>query len=166
MRKMAWIARLFWRSCCGSAGDAEDSIRRTANGGSSSEIVTAVLPVRSDSPIQRIEDDALGRAGAARSFAEQALALDVSDGVVVGVLGLWGSGKTSFVNLARAEFERVGIPILDINPWMFSGAQQLGCFRHQLLLPRPYLVLTKPLRLDIQCQRAASVKIGWKCLDD
>ena len=40
------------------------------------------------------------------------------------------------------------------------------CFRHQLLLPRPYLVLTKPLRLDIKCQRAASVKIGWKYLDD
>ena len=42
----------------------------------------------------------------------------------------------------------------------------IRCFRHQLLLPRPYLVLTKPLRLDIQCQRAASVKIGWKYLDD
>ena len=41
----------------------------------------------------------------------------------------------------------------------------LGCFRHQLLLPRPYLVLTKPLRLDIQCQRGASVKIGWKYLE-
>ena len=27
------------------------------------------------------------------------------------------------------------------------------CFRHQLLLPRPYLILTKPLRLAIQCQR-------------
>ena len=40
------------------------------------------------------------------------------------------------------------------------------CFRHQLLLPRPYLVLTKPLRLDIQCQRGASDKIGWKYLDD
>ena len=40
-----------------------------------------------------------------------------------------------------------------------------GCFRHQLLLPRPYLVLTKPLRLDIQYQRGASVKIGWKYLD-
>ena len=40
------------------------------------------------------------------------------------------------------------------------------CFRHQLLLPSPYLVLTKSLRLDIQCQRAASVKIGWKYLDD
>ena len=40
------------------------------------------------------------------------------------------------------------------------------CFRHQLLLPRSYLVLTKPLRLDIQCQRGASVKIGWEYLDD
>ena len=40
-----------------------------------------------------------------------------------------------------------------------------GCFRHQLLLPRHYLVLTKPLRLDIQCQRGASVKIGWKYLE-
>ena len=45
-----------------------------------------------------------------------------------------------------------------------SAAIVDGCFRHQLLLPRPYLVLTKPLRLDIQCQRAASVKIGWKYL--
>ena len=44
--------------------------------------------------------------------------------------------------------------------------QTRRCFRHQLLLPRPYLVLTKPLRLDIQCQRGASVKIGCKYLDD
>ena len=50
---------------------------------------------------------------------------------------------------------------------MFVQSSQLHrCFRHQLLLPRPYLVLTKPLRLDIQCQRGASVKIGWKYLDD
>ena len=47
-----------------------------------------------------------------------------------------------------------------------SRKEAFGCFRHQLLLPHPYLVLTKPLRLDIQCQRAASVKIGWKYLDD
>ena len=47
-----------------------------------------------------------------------------------------------------------------------SNVARNGCFRHQLLLPRPYLVLTKPLRLDIQCQRDASVKIDWKYLDD
>ena len=47
-----------------------------------------------------------------------------------------------------------------------NRAEVSRCFRHQLLLPRPYLVLTKPLRLDIQCQRGASVKIGWEYLDD
>ena len=41
------------------------------------------------------------------------------------------------------------------------GASAINC-----CYPSPYLVLTKPLRLDIQCQRAASVKIGWKYLDD
>ena len=53
-------------------------------------------------------------------------------------------------------------------PWRggFSRSRSGRCFRHQLLLPRPYLVLTKPLRLDIQCQRGASVKIGWEYLDD
>ena len=50
------------------------------------------------------------------------------------------------------------IPIYDI--------LEQRCFRHQLLLSHPYLVLTKPLRLDIQCQRGGSVKIGWKYLDD
>ena len=55
----------------------------------------------------------------------------------------------------------------EINPTEWLQAFNINrCFRHQLLLPRPYLVLTKPLRLDIQFQRGASVKIGWKYLDD
>ena len=57
------------------------------------------------------------------------------------------------------------MPVLSKNP-IDPVRRADGCFRHQLLLPRPYLVLTKPLRLDIQCQRGASVKIGWKYLDD
>ncbi len=51
--------------------------------------------------------------------------MDVSQGAVVGVLGPWGSGKTSLVNLTRDEFEAAGVTILDFNPWMFSGAEQL-----------------------------------------
>jgi predicted KAP-like P-loop ATPase len=83
------------------------------------------MTVRSDNPIRNPEDDALGRLTAARSFAHQVLGLDASEGVVVGVLGPWGSGKTSFVNLARQEFEHNGVPIIEFNPWMFSGAEQL-----------------------------------------
>jgi predicted KAP-like P-loop ATPase len=83
------------------------------------------MRVTGDNPIRTPEDDALGRIKGARSFAVQVLSLDASEGVVVGVLGPWGSGKTSFVNLARVHLEEAGIPILDFNPWMFSGAEQL-----------------------------------------
>src|SRR6266480_496993 len=81
--------------------------------------------IRGDNPIRRIKDDTLGREEPARSFAKQVLGVDAGEGVVVGVLGPWGSGKTSFINLARIEFEQAGVPIIDFNPWMFSGAQQL-----------------------------------------
>ena len=83
------------------------------------------MSVVGDNPIQKPEDDVLSRTRVARSFAGQVLSMDVSQGVVVGVLGPWGSGKTSFVNLARAHWKEVGIPVLDFNPWMFSGTDHL-----------------------------------------
>ena len=78
-----------------------------------------------DNPVQTLDADTLGRGAIALSFAQHVLTLDVTEGVVVGVLGAWGSGKTSFVNLARPEFERGGITVIDFNRWMFSGAEQL-----------------------------------------
>ena len=78
-----------------------------------------------DNPIRLSQDDLLGRADAAESFAHHVLALDASEGAAVGIFGPWGSGKTSFVNLARPEFDRAGVPVLDFNPWLFSGTEQL-----------------------------------------
>ena len=83
------------------------------------------MKIRIDAPIQNPEEDVLGRAKLAESFSQQLLSLDASEGVVVGILGPWGSGKTSFVNLARPHLKDVGITILDFNPWMFSGTEQL-----------------------------------------
>jgi predicted KAP-like P-loop ATPase len=83
------------------------------------------VSIAADNPIRRPEDDVLGRTKLAHSFAEQILSLDVTEGVVVGVLGPWGSGKTSFINLTRGHLDDLGITILDFNPWMFSGAEQL-----------------------------------------
>lgn len=83
------------------------------------------MTVLSDNPIRQAEEDVIGRTPAANAFARQVLALDASEGVVVGVLGPWGSGKTSFVNLARPDFEAGGAAVLDFNPWMFSGAEQV-----------------------------------------
>lgn len=82
-------------------------------------------PIAADNPIRRAEDDTLGRTKFAESFADRLLLLDAQEGVVAGVLGPWGSGKTSFVNLVRARLEKSDVPVLDFNPWMFSGAEQL-----------------------------------------
>ena len=37
-------------------------------------------------------------------------------------MGVW---RDVFVNLARNHLRESGIPILEFNPWMFSGAEQL-----------------------------------------
>ena len=84
----------------------------------------------------------------------------VPDHTVSDLTGL----TNGFVNLPDAG--RVAGQDPNLGGCSRSTRHHVRCFRHQLLLPRPYLVLTKPLRLDIQCQRAASVKIGWKYLDD
>ena len=83
------------------------------------------VPIRGDNPISDPKDDVLDRTEVAKSFARQVLSLDTSKGFAVGVFGPWGSGKTSFINLARTEFAHRNIPVLDFNPWMFSGTEQL-----------------------------------------
>ena len=83
------------------------------------------MSIRGDNPVREPDDDLLGRVCAAKAFARQVFKLDASEGVVVGVLGPWGSGKTSFVNLARTDLEAKAAAVIDFNPWMFSGAEQL-----------------------------------------
>ncbi|MEW1820396.1 P-loop NTPase fold protein [Arthrobacter sp. NPDC080031] len=82
-----------------------------------------------DNPIASSADDVLDRATVAHQFAKSIRRLDASDGIVVGVLGAWGYGKSSFVNLMREEFaQNPVIAVVDFNPWMFSGSQQLVDF--------------------------------------
>ena len=84
-----------------------------------------VQSVGVDNPITDPRDDVLGRREAAKSFANRVLKLDASQGVVVGVFGPWGSGKTSFLSLVKYELDGQPVHILDFNPWVFSGTEQL-----------------------------------------
>lgn len=79
-----------------------------------------------DDPIRSKSEDVLGRADVAHDFAHSLRLLDVSQGLVVGVLGPWGAGKSSFVNLMRESFQsKPKFTVIDFNPWMYSGTQQL-----------------------------------------
>ena len=79
-----------------------------------------------DSPILSSDDDDLRRAPSAGSLVRSIRKLDASKGLVVGIQGPWGFGKSSFINLMREGFaEKPEIVVVDFNPWMFSGSDQL-----------------------------------------
>ncbi len=82
-------------------------------------------PVPLDHPIASSDDDLLGWAERAESFAREILSLDTSRGLTAAVVGPWGSGKTSFINLMRPEFEKSDVIMLDFNPWLFNDADDL-----------------------------------------
>lgn len=81
---------------------------------------TQLLP---DNPISSSDEDVLGWKPVAEEFARRVQSIDASRGLVVGLFGSWGSGKTSFINLAEPAFEDVNF--IRFNPWLFSGADQL-----------------------------------------
>lgn len=80
-----------------------------------------------DNPIRTSSEDALRRAPVARSFARQVRELDASEGAVIAILGPWGSGKSTFINFTREGFAAdPPLAVIDFNPWLFSGTQQLA----------------------------------------
>lgn len=115
---MNWLRKFF-------SDRQGDGLNRQTIQPATPQIDEKVVRLSADNPIKKPEDDALGRGKSASSFAKQVLSLDASEGVVVGVLGAWGSGKTSFINLTQGFFKDSGIAVLEFNPWMFSGADQL-----------------------------------------
>lgn len=54
-----------------------------------------------DRPISSAEQDALGRKDFSESIANAILDMDPEDSLVIGLIGSWGSGKTSIANLIQ-----------------------------------------------------------------
>lgn len=79
-----------------------------------------------DNPIRSSNQDRLRRRGAAEDLATEIRGVGATEGYVVGVIGPWGSGKTSIINMVREELAKdPPLPTVDFNPWMFSGADEL-----------------------------------------
>jgi hypothetical protein len=88
-----------------------------------------------DPPIRTKKEDRLNRAPFAEALAEQIANSPGYGGVVFGLLGDFGSGKTSILNMvAETLKEDFGDPVvLWFNPWLFSGTEQLvGHFFEEL----------------------------------
>ena len=65
-----------------------------------------------DDEIETEEEDILQNKGLAKDFAETVLASEAHAGLVFGIDGPWGTGKTSFINLAERHWKAVGDSVI------------------------------------------------------
>lgn len=80
-----------------------------------------------DFPVKGRGEDRLNRSPFAELLAEQ-VAKAPGSGVVFGLVGPWGSGKTSILNMVEEALALAHPEVLVVrfNPWLFSGAEQLA----------------------------------------
>ena len=82
------------------------------------------LILTADRPISGKSEDRLGRGPFAARLARAIASWKGDEGLVVGLYGSWGSGKSSVKNLVLEELSNVeaGAPeILEFNPWQWRG---------------------------------------------
>ena len=88
-----------------------------------------------DRPIEYREQDRLGRRSFAEAIARQARAVPAQHGFTIAVVGEWGSGKTSVLNMVAETLvdDLKSVAVLRFNPWLFGSADDLVArFFHEL----------------------------------
>lgn len=93
----------------------------------------------SDKAIESSEQDLLGRVTFAKQLGEAIYKYDGKDGLVLGVFGKWGTGKTSILNMVVNEINYLsdndddGSIIVNFSPWNYSDKDNLiGIFFEDL----------------------------------
>lgn len=115
----------------------------------------------SDKPIESSEQDLLGRTIFSKQLGEAIYKYDGKDGLVIGVFGKWGTGKTSILNMVVNEINYLSdndddSPIIvKFSPWNYSDKDNLISIFFRVLKNR----------LDIDKDEETRKKIG-KALTD
>lgn len=84
-----------------------------------------------DNPISTASEDLLQRSKFVERIVREIKMTDASQGCVLAVMGQWGSGKTSVLNLVKERLSDSGTILVEYNPWLLSGVEELvgGLFR-------------------------------------
>ena len=74
-----------------------------------------------DRPVAQRQHDRLNRAAFADRISAVLAGLRTGDGLVIGIHGPWGDGKTTVLNLLRAKLDSdVTVVVRDFNPWRLA----------------------------------------------
>ena len=93
-----------------------------------------------DKAIKTDEEDLLGRSFFSKQLAKALYECDARDGLVIGLFGEWGSGKTSVLNMMMNEIKNMEEEseseplIVTFSPWNYSDKDNLTrLFFHRLI---------------------------------
>lgn len=90
--------------------------------------VSMTIELDSDRALANDADDQFGFVGMAERLAPSILEASKGDGLVIGLEGPWGSGKTSLLNFLRSELEKGkdgNIHTVTIAPWLNGDSASL-----------------------------------------
>ena len=87
-----------------------------------------ITALDSDRALESVTEDQFGFAGIAKRLAPSIVESSKGDGMVIGLEGRWGSGKTSLLNFLRSELDSAqqnGIFTITIAPWLNGDTSPL-----------------------------------------
>src|SRR5215831_16209017 len=81
-----------------------------------------------DRPIEKRQDDVLGRRGFAEDLANAILGWSGRESLVLALYGAWGSGKSSIKNMVVdcVRSDSLDLLIVDFNPWQLVNRPTLS----------------------------------------
>lgn len=80
----------------------------------------------SDKPVEIEKQDRFQRYGFSKRIAETIVQRENKEGIVIGIYGAWGEGKTSVLNFIKSELEqKESILTLTLNPWRYNDEESL-----------------------------------------
>ena len=80
----------------------------------------------SDKPVKIQDQDRFQRYNFSKRIAETILQRDNNDGIVIGIYGAWGEGKTSILNFILRELEnKESVLTIKLNPWRYNDEVSL-----------------------------------------
>lgn len=80
---------------------------------------------KEDCPISLLDDDKLNRREFAESLAQAILNHEKENCLTISLMGKWGSGKTSIINMVEDYWDVDENIVIHFNPWYFSNRDNL-----------------------------------------
>ncbi|WP_017212377.1 KAP family P-loop NTPase fold protein [Clostridium beijerinckii] len=83
------------------------------------------MGIQSEKPIKDRNEDKLKRNRFAINLAQNINNYNYEESITIGLMGSWGSGKSSIINMVKSDIDLSKIELVEFNPWYFSGRKQL-----------------------------------------